>query len=133
VYVAAGVNLREKRFAYLVKGDRSSRETFLANVYTSGVPVVLYTSPVKVLGGRGGAGSAALGSGDEEPTFDPCMDGNEIGEEPPEDPKDQGGGAPKPVETFSELAWATANAVDGVSDPAARSSTQPAPGTTVPR
>lgn len=46
--------------------------------------------------------------------------------------QDPGNANPKPIDTFTQLAWTSANAVDGVSDPAA-SSTQPTPGTSVPR
>lgn len=136
---AAGVNVQTRSFTYLVSGGRASRESFLANAYRSGVPVVLYTGPVKVPGGRRASSSAAATSGatstqtgtDGEETLDPCFDGNEIGDKPPDSPKDPGNASPKPIDTFTKLAWTTANAVDGVSDPA--SATPPPPGTSVPR
>lgn len=140
---AAGVNVKTRSFTYLVSGTRAARESFLANAYEAGVPVVLYTAPVKVSGVKRASGSAATvsgatastpetGSGDDE-TLDPCFDGTEIGQDPPPSPKDPGDAVPKPIETFAQLAWQSASSIDGVSDPAAASSTQPAPGTSVPR
>ncbi len=140
---AAGVNVKNRSFTYLVSGNRASRETFLANAYRAGVPVVLYTAPVKVPGVKRTSENAAAtsgavastpdaSSGDDE-TLDPCFDSNEIGDKPPDSPKDPGNSSPDPIDTFTRLAWTSANAVDGVSDPAAASSTQPAPGTSVPR
>ncbi len=141
---AAGVNVKTRSFTYLVSGNRASRESFLANAYRSGVPVVLYTGPVKVPGGKRANGNAAAvssgataatpdtGSG-EDAVLDPCHLDNEIGDKPPETPKDPGNSNPDQIAAFTQLAWTSANAVDGVSDPAAASSTQPAPGTSVPR
>lgn len=63
-YLGAGINTKTRSFTYVVRGDRSTRETFLANAYRAGVPVVLYTTPVKVAG--------AAGSPDR--VFDPCTD-----------------------------------------------------------
>jgi hypothetical protein len=140
---AAGVNVNTRSFTYLVSGNRASRESFLANAYRLGVPVVLYTGRVKVPGGkRASGGAAAVSSGatasasntgsGEESALDPCFLDNEVGDKPPEVPKDPGDSNPKPIDTFTQLAWISANAVDTVSDPAA-ASTQPAPGTSVPR
>lgn len=141
---AAGVNVTTRSFMYLVSGSRESRESFLANAYRSGVPVVLYTAPVKVPGSKRARGSAAAassgavastpdtGSG-EGAVLDPCFDDNEVGDKPPETPKDPGDSNPKPIESFTQLAWSSANAVDMVSDPAAVSRTQPAPSTSVSR
>ena len=139
---AAGVNTKTRSFTYLVSGTRAARDSFLADAYKAGVPVVLYTAPVKVPGGKRVSGSAAMASGatttgttsgEDDETLDPCFDGTEIGEDPPPDPKDPGNASPKPIDTFTRLAWLSANAVDGVSDPAALSTSRPAPGTTVPR
>ncbi|WP_164015343.1 hypothetical protein [Pyxidicoccus trucidator] len=140
---AAGVNVKTRSFTYLVSGSRASRESFLANAYKSGVPVVIYTGPVKVPGGKRMSGSAAVASGattpstetgaGEDETLDPCFDANEVGDKPPQTPKDPGDANPKPIDTFTQLAWTSANAIDGVSDPATASSTQPSPGTSVPR
>ena len=139
-YLAAGVNLQTKSFTYLVYGDRSTREAFLANAYKSGIPVVVYAAPVKVVRGAGSAvvSSSAVASApgaqqDDGSTFDPCAAANEIGDTPPPDPKDQGGAVPKQVDTFAQLAWRTAGALDGVSDAAPPATPQPAPGTSVPR
>ncbi|MFP2906578.1 hypothetical protein ACLESD_16240 [Pyxidicoccus sp. 3LFB2] len=139
---AAGVNVTRRSFTYLVSGNRVSRESFLNNAYRAGGPVVLYTAPVKVSGVKRSSSSAAVasgattttptGSGDEDETLDPCFDGTEIGQDPPPSPKDPGDANPKPIDTFTQLAWTSANAVNGVSAPAA-SSTRPSPGTSVPR
>ncbi|NMO15791.1 hypothetical protein HPC49_31000 [Pyxidicoccus fallax] len=139
---AAGVNVRTRSFTYLVSGTRAARESFLANAYKAGVPVVLYTAPVKVPGARrasggvaaaAGATSGETSSGADDETLDPCIDANEIGDDPPPDPKDPGNAGPKPIETLTRLAWTTAIAVDGVSDPVTGSGTQPVPGAPVPR
>jgi hypothetical protein len=139
---AAGVNVTNRSFTYLVSGNRASRETFLANAYRAGVPVVLYTAPVKVRGVKRSGGSAATtsgavastpetGSGDDG-TLDPCFDSNEIGDEPPNPKTDPGNAVADPVDAFARLAWSSAGAIDGVSDPGAAPSTPP-PGTSVPR
>ncbi|MFP2925192.1 hypothetical protein ACLESO_08240 [Pyxidicoccus sp. 3LG] len=137
--------MKTQAFAYIVSGGRSTREQFLSSAYKAGVPVVLYTSPVRVPGGKGSTGGAALTSGATasatgtssggDETFDPCADPNEVGDKPPEVPKDPGDANPKPVESFTRLAWTTANAVEGVSDPVSPSKTEPSPrpGTNVPR
>ncbi|QSQ22864.1 hypothetical protein JY651_48540 [Pyxidicoccus parkwayensis] len=135
-FAAAGVDVSDRAFTYVVKGDRVAREGFLSSAYKAGVPVVLYTAPVKLLKGAAAGTSAVVTSGATAggtTTADPCQIANSIGDPPPTDPKDKGNSAPKPIDDLTQLAWATASAVDGVSDPVASSSTQPAPGTTVPR
>jgi hypothetical protein len=65
-YLGAGVDTKTRSFTYVVRGDRNTRETFLANAYRAGVPVVLYTSPVKV--------ARPSGTGGGDGVFDPCTD-----------------------------------------------------------
>jgi hypothetical protein len=135
-FMLAGVNLPGRTFTYVVKGQRDTREALLSHVYKAGVPVVLYTSPVKVAGGTRTSAAvtsgATSGSADGDTTLDPCHDGTEIGDPPPDDPKDQGNATAPPLEAFARLAWYSASAIDGVSDPAA-APPRTAPGTTVPR
>ncbi|MCP3139268.1 hypothetical protein [Pyxidicoccus xibeiensis] len=141
-FLSAGVDSKTGRFTYLVTGERTSRESFLSWAYNAGVPVVLYTRPTKVSGGSGSTGSAVVASAattqpptspEDEPTFDPCASGTQIGDTPPKDPDDTGGAVPKEIEVFSVLAWTSANAVDGVSETKPAPTTGPAPGTSVPR
>lgn len=63
-YLGAGIDTKSRSFTYVVRGDQRTRDTFLANAYRAGVPVVLYTSPVKVAGA----------SGSQDEVFDPCTD-----------------------------------------------------------
>lgn len=143
-FLAAGINVRTRSFTYLVSGGRDSKDSFLSNAYGAGVPVVLYTAPTRVVAAVGSSQGAALtsgtttstsdtGSGDEEPPFEPCGDGTQIGDNPPKDPEDTGGAKPDSPNTFAKLAWNTASAVSAVSAPAPTSRTEPPPGTTVPR
>jgi hypothetical protein len=138
-YLAAGVDTRTRAFKYMVYGGRVTRETFLANAYRAGVPVVLYTSPTRATGTPGAPPGASVAQGavatpppPPDPTFDPCADIPNIGEEPPKDPEDTGGASPHPPQEFVDLAWRSATAVDNASDPAAASTTS-TPRTDVPR
>ncbi|HZI12315.1 MAG TPA: hypothetical protein VE153_18160 [Myxococcus sp.] len=103
-YLGAGIDTKTRSFTYVVRGDRSTLDTFLTNAYRARVPVVLYTSPVKVAGTRPGTvvGAVAPAPGSGEEVFDPCTDVPPVGGTragPGIAPQSTGGPAPSPTGT----------------------------------
>lgn len=128
-YVATGVNTRDGRFTFLVKGTAATRSAAFARFYAAGVPVTVYTAPVKLTaraetstptsteppppGPTPAPTPSSESSTDEGLIFRPC---DNIGDDP-EDPKiPTGYPPPDALERFQILSWRTANALDAITD-----------------
>ncbi|WP_141327252.1 hypothetical protein [Myxococcus sp. AB025B] len=147
-YLALGVAPEQGRFAYAVAGSRGTSDAFFARVQRLGLPMTVFSAPVKLRKG-GSVGSSAVDTSSdpqqgnpqedkdptEGPTYDPCINQqDEIGDKPPPDPTDEGGAAPTVPSSFASLAWQTASAIDAASDPAPEKPDTTSPtGSTVPR
>jgi len=129
-YVATGVNTRDGRFTFLIKGTAATRAAAFSRFYASGVPVSVYTGPVRLTAGMGTAAPTAPEPpppppgptptptpGDppssEKPIFNPC---EQIGDDPQEPDVPTGVPPWDPLEKFKILSWRTANALDAVTD-----------------
>jgi hypothetical protein len=128
-YVATGVNTRDGRFTFLIKGTAATKSAAFARFYAAGVPVTVYTGPVKLTAGTGAPAPSAPEPPPPGPTpvptppddpntddgsiFRPC---DNIGDDP-EDPQVPTGYPPyDPLEKFKILSWRTANALDAITD-----------------
>lgn len=131
-YVAAGVNTRDGRFTFLIKGTAATKSAAFARFYAAGVPVTVYTAPVKLTAGAGTPAPASTEPppppppgptptptpGDDPGTddgsiFQPC---DNIGDDPKDPTIPTGYPPPDPLDRFKILSWRTANALDAITD-----------------
>jgi hypothetical protein len=128
-YVATGVDTRAGRFTFLIKGTAATRSAAFSRFYAAGVPVTVYTAPVKLTAGAGTPAPASPEppppgptpaptppggpSTDDGSIFRPC---DNIGDDPEEPQVPTGYPPPDPLEKFKILSWRTANALDAITD-----------------
>jgi hypothetical protein len=130
-YVATGVNTRDGRFTFLIKGTAATRSAAFARFYAAGVPVTVYTSPVRLTAGAGTPASSPTepppppppgptptptpgdDPGDGGIIFRPC---DQIGDDPKEPDVPTGAPPYDPLENFKILSWRTASSLDAITD-----------------
>lgn len=127
-YVATGVDTRAGRFTFLIKGTAATRPAAFARFYAAGVPVTVYTAPVKLTAGTGTPapsteppppGPTPIPTPGDDPgsdgdlIFRPC---DKIGDDPKEPDVPTGYPPNDPLKRFQILSWRTANALDAITD-----------------
>ena len=122
-YSAMGVDTKAQHFTFTVSGKEATRQQAFQRFFAAGVPVTVYTRPVKV------RITASLGVS----IYDPCqglLSGqthlpgaqgvvsgpHDTVEDPPPTPKPTGGQRDN-LHAFGDLSWKTAFALDAVSEP----------------